>query len=159
MTKVWTAAWSVVQHQQCLATVLAKSQLYNTIPANSPFILVPSGSPFFPISAHALSPKVTWTPSFRCTPLAVRNIIACLMSPLFTLFTEAAEVLPGPVSPMERDFCTTTTIRSPWARQSPAVAVHCRYPSPILPCRFIRKFFMHSTIVAPELSIQLSIVF
>lgn len=85
----------------------------HTFPVNPPFILVPSGSPFFPIRAHALSSNLTTIPSFRCTFFAVRTIIACLMSPLLTLFAAAADVLPGPVSPIERDFCTTTMIRSP----------------------------------------------
>lgn len=86
--------------------------LRNSAPT-MPFILVPSGSPFFPISAHALSSNLTTIPSFRCTFFAARTMIACLMSPLLTLFPAAADVLPGPLSPIERDFCTTTIIRSP----------------------------------------------
>ena len=39
------------------------------------------------------------------------------------------------------------------------VVVPCRYKSsPTFPCLFIRRFAIHSTTVAPELSIQLSIV-
>ena len=64
--------------------------------------------------AHALSSNLTTMPSFRCTFFAVRTMIACLISPLLTLFAAAAEAPPGPLSPIERDFWTTTIIRSPY---------------------------------------------
>lgn len=65
--------------------------------SDSPFILVPRGSPFFPISAHALSSNRTTIPSFLCTFFFVLTMMACLTSPLLTLF--AAAIPPAPPVP------------------------------------------------------------
>ena len=85
----------------------------NSVPT-TPFILVPSGSPFFPINAQALLSNLITLPSFLCTFFFVRTTIACLMSPRFTLLAAAIEVLPpGPASPNVLAFWTTTIMRSP----------------------------------------------
>ena len=81
-----------------------------------PFILVPNGSPFFPIKAHALSSNRTTIPSFLCTFFFVRTMTACLMSPRLTLFCAATPPelpLPERVSLKPRAFWTTTIMRSP----------------------------------------------
>jgi len=108
--------------------------------------LVPIGSPALLINTQALSSNRTTIPSFLCSFFAVRTTIACRMSPLRTLFAAAADTAPAPPgpapSPKFRCFCTTTMMRSP-----------------ILACLFMRRFATHSTIEAPELSMQLSIVF
>lgn len=83
---------------------------YSVLSTHSPLILVPNGSPFLPIRAHALSPNRTAIPSFRCTSFAHRTTTACFTSPLLTLFRD---VLLEPASPAERVFWTTTMMRSP----------------------------------------------
>jgi len=107
--------------------------------------LVPIGSPALLISTQALSSNRTTIPSFLCNFFAVRTTIACRMSPLRTLFAAAALIAPAPPgpapSPKLRCFWTTTMMRSP-----------------ILACLFMRRLATHSTIEAPELSMQLSIV-
>lgn len=81
---------------------------------NSPLILVPNGSPFFPMRAQALSSNLTTIPSFRCSFFFVLTTTACLISPLRTLFAAAMDVAPpGELSPAVRAFWTTTIIRSP----------------------------------------------
>lgn len=107
--------------------------------------------------AQALSSKRTTMPSFRCTIFFVLTMTACLISPRLTLLAAAAPPAPAKLSPIDRVFWTTTIILSPGLSQ------HARRNSawsslPILPCLFIRRLAMHSTRVAPELSMQLSIV-
>ena len=134
--------------------------LRNSAPT-TPLILVPKGSPFLPINAHALSSNLTVIPSFLCTFFAVLTTIACLISPLRTLFAAATDVLPpGPLSPIDRDFCTTTIMRSPkhCSRHEHSTRGSQGVNVPILACLFMRTFATHSTMVAPELSMQLSIV-
>lgn len=113
--------------------------------ATTLFILVPSGSPFFPMSAQALSSKLTTIPSFLCEFFLVRTTIACLMSPRLTLFAAATAAAPPKFlfkySLKVRAFWTTTMMRSPTPE-----------------CLFIRIFATHSTTRAPELSTQFSIV-
>lgn len=115
-----TVACSVAQHQRRLheQSVDLQSNTCRWYEQLSPFILVPRGSPFFPMSAHALSSNLTTIPSFLCTFFAVLTMMACLMSPLLTLFWAAAEVLPGPLSPIDLNFCTTTIMRSPCGDKS-----------------------------------------
>jgi len=107
-----TAACYVAQRRQhlFLSTNLPTHTLWGGV--DSPFILVPIGSPFFPINAQALSSNLTTIPSFLWNCLCVRTIMACLISPLLTLFAAAAAP-PGPLSPIDRDFWTTTIMRSP----------------------------------------------
>ena len=125
--------------------------------SDSPFILVPKGSPFFPMRAQALSSKRTTIPSFRCTFFLVLTMTACLISPRLTLLAAVTPPPPARLSPSDRVFWTTTMILSPETFQH----TRCRsswISLPILPCLFIRRLATHSTRVAPELSMQLSIV-
>jgi len=110
----------------------------------TPFNLDPIGSPVLLISTQALSSNLTTLPSFLCNFFFVLTTTACLISPLRTLFAAEMDTWPpGPVSgPKFRCFWTTTMMRSP-----------------IFAARFIRRTFMHSTIAAPELSMQFSNVF
>jgi hypothetical protein len=95
--------------------VLAVSYTYRPCSANSPFNLVPIGSPALLIKTQALSSNFTTLPSGLCSFFAVRTTTACLISPLRTLFAADVETLaPGPDSgPKFRCFCTTTMMRSP----------------------------------------------
>lgn len=107
--------------------------------------------------AQALSSKRTTIPSFRCTFFLVLTMMACLISPLLTLLAAAAPPVPVRLSPSERVFWTTTIILSPRLVQH----ARCKSPwisLPIVPCLFIRRLATHSTRVAPELSMQFSIV-
>lgn len=103
--------------------------------------LDPIGSPFLLINTQALSSNLIKLPSFLCSSFRARTTTACRMSPRRTLF----EMLRPPElpSPKDRCFCTTTIILSPI----------------LAACLFFRITATHSTMAAPELSIQLSIVF
>ena len=83
--------------------------------SNTPFNLVPIGSPALFIKTHALSSNFTTLPSGLCSFFAVRTTTACRRSPLRTLFAADVETVPpGPVSgPKERCFWTTMMMRSP----------------------------------------------
>lgn len=122
-----------------------------------PLIFVPIGSPPFPIRAQALSSNLTTMPSFRCSFFTVRTTIACLMSPLRTLFAVIPPA-PGLDSPILRAFWTTTIMRSPGTSQLQKGELSYDPTIPTLACLFMRRLAIHSTIVAPELSMQLSIV-
>jgi len=108
--------------------------------ATIPDILVPIGSPDLFIKTHALSSNRTALPSFRPTSFLARTITACRISPRLTLFAADTIVPVRPVcsEPKDRCFCTTTTMRSP-----------------IEAGRLRLRRVMHSTIAAPELSMQL----
>jgi len=108
-----------------------------------PFNLVPIGSPDLLIRTQALSSNFTTLPSGLCHFFFVLTTTAWRISPRRTLFAaEVAMLGPGPDSAKFLCFWTTTMIRSP-----------------ILACLFIFMTLVHSTTAAPELSMQLSIVF
>jgi hypothetical protein len=82
--------------------------------SNSPFNLVPIGSPALLIRTQALSSNFTTLPSGLCSFFAVLTTTACLISPLLTLFAaDVATLEPGPDSEKFRCFCTTQMMRSP----------------------------------------------
>ena len=90
-----------------LSVMTPKSHCTPQEGSDSPFILVPRGSPFFPISAQALSSNRTTIPSFLCTFFFVLTMMACLTSPLLTLFAAAmppAPPVPARLSPSDRVF-------------------------------------------------------
>lgn len=130
---------------------------------DSPFMRDPIGSPLLFIRTQALSSNLTTVPSGRWYFLVVRTTTAWRISPRRTLFAAVTEeLLPAFVSgPKLRCFCTTTIMRSP-AIQCVSLRFESSKPDrsavPILACRFILIRFMHSTMAAPELSMQFSIV-
>jgi hypothetical protein len=123
--------------------------------------LVPIGSPVLLMSTHALSSNLIKPPSLRCISFFALTTTACRMSPLRTLFVMPRLDDPGDSVPKDRCFCTTTMILSPralsdWALQLNSTAEF----GPIrAACFFFLITATHSTMAAPELSMQLSIVF
>lgn len=105
--------------------------------------LVPMGSPVLLMSTHALSSNLINPPSLRCISFLALTTTACRRSPLRTLFIIPKLDDPGDSAPKDRCFCTTTMIRSPIRAA----------------CFFFLITATHSTMAAPELSMQLSIVF
>lgn len=155
----WTISFFSVQYRQHLLTnensvlVLSSKIL--------PFNLVPIGSPALLIKTQALSSNLTTLPSGLCNFFAVLTTTACRISPLRTLFAAEVDTLPpGPDSgPKFRCFCTTTTILSPNIPSKCHSGDVARINEPIFACLFIFRTFAHSTTAAPELSMQLSIVY
>ena len=125
--------------------------------------LVPIGSPFLLIRTQALSSNLTKLPSgLRCS-FRARTTTACLMSPLRTLFEIPKLVPPGLSGPKLLCFCTTTMIRSPRVpRVRTTLAAYLDREWELVPMFAALVFFLmtatHSTMAAPELSMQLSIV-
>ena len=160
--KSLTTSFSLTQCRQ----FLGKKSMYAFMKLNrmghEPFNLVPIGSPVLLIRTQALSSNFTTLPSGLCSFFFVRTTTACLISPRRTLLAADVDTLPlpGPDSgPKLRCFWTTTIMRSPGIcqfyvlRQAHGVAI------PIFACLFIRRTLTHSTTAAPELSMQLSIVY
>lgn len=103
---------SSIPHLQRL--FLCQSRSMKTGHEDSPFNLVPIGSPALLINTQALSSNFTTLPSGLCSFFAVLTTTACLISPLRTLLAADVETLaPGPDSEKFRCFCTTTITRSP----------------------------------------------
>lgn len=105
--------------------------------ATTPLTLDPIGSPALLISTQALSSNLTTLPSGLCHFFAVRTTTACRTSPRRTLFAALMETLLPVSGPKFRCFFTTTTMRSP-----------------TFAGRFDRRTLTHSTMAAPELSMQ-----
>lgn len=99
----------------------------------SPLNLVPIGSPALLINTQALSANFMVEPSGLWYFFFVRTTTACRISPLLTFCAVSISVEEEP----ERCFCTTMTIRSP-----------------IRAWRFMPRTLAHSTMAAPELSMQ-----
>lgn len=122
---------------------------------------VPMGSPFLLIRTQALSSNLTRLPSFRCCSFLALTTTACLISPLRTLFVIPTLDPPRFSAPNVRCFWTTTIIRSPVSNVSESM--NCIDDNVLdRPMLAAALFFLitatHSTMAAPELSMQLSIV-
>ena len=100
-------------------TPLGFVSLYSRIAVeDSPFNLVPIGSPPLLIKTHALSSNFTTLPSGRCHFFLVLTTTACRISPRRTLFAaEVPTLAPGPDSEKFLCFWTTTIMRSPMSDQ------------------------------------------
>lgn len=122
----------------------------------TPLTRVPTGSPALLIKTHALSSNRTTLPSLLETFCFVRTTTACRMSPRLTLFAAEEEAMPSAWAPL--CFWTTTTIRSPgWKLVSRAATAPGEDQVPIDACLFWPTIIAHSTMAAPELSMQFSI--
>lgn len=134
--------------------------------ATTPLTLDPMGSPALLMSTQALSSNLTTLPSGRCHFFAVRTTTACRTSPRRTLLAALMETLLPVSGPKFRCFFTTTTMRSPACPVN--LYPHCvtrplsggpppshLFHIPTLAGRFDRRTLTHSTIAAPELSMQL----
>jgi hypothetical protein len=122
--------------------------------------LVPIGSPVLLMRTHALSSNLINPPSLRCISFFALTTTACLMSPLRTLFVMPKLDDPGDSVPKDLCFCTTTMIRSPRLPSDSELEKIHGWNGPIrAACFFFLMTAIHSTMAAPELSMQLSIVY
>ena len=158
-TKVSTAACSVIQHQQHLAIRLVQTFDLDTFPSR---LTIYSGAKWLPILPN------------QCTCIVIEFHDHSIFSLIFLgrpnydgvsdvssshsvccsgRCTAGAAVAHG-ARLLYDDYDAITLGTSVGQRYM----FTYQYGSPILPCLFIRKFATHSTIVAPELSMQFSIV-
>lgn len=153
-----TVACFVVQHQQRLAIISAypkQPQSHSTkLTINSranrlPILPDQCTSIVIESNHHSILPlHLLGCPYYDCVPdVSSSHFVSCSSRCI------ARSAVAHRARLLYDDYNTITFMRVSCS----VVRIHCQH-SPIFPCLFIRRFATHSTIVAPELSIQFSIV-